>query len=370
MERNFWIDLIRVTAILLVIASHVCGRIAGGYGVPECASTLGWAGWLAESINSAVWIVPVPLFVMISGALLLGRSETVFAFYQKRFGKILLPFVAWSTIFVLCLWIAGRTFKDGTPITVMNSIGAFLSGGISGHFWFMYMLISLYLVTPFLSVFIRNAPKSMLNYFLILWFIGIVLFPVINRIARETFGISGISEDFRFEIVSLWVGFFVAGYVFKDIVISKRFALILLAVWGLLSIVAPVSNLLQQNVTSDSPVASSLMFMRMYIFPIILHQITLSLIAFFALRSLGDIPALAYSRFGRIITIMAPLTFGIYLSHHLILTPSMEILKLGASDSWILVLFAIPVLTIFFYFATAVGIYLLRLNKHLRSLSP
>jgi len=370
MERDFWIDLIRVTGAFLVIAIHVSGRTAGGYAVSGVdAADLGLAGLISACFLKASGIA-VPLFVMVSGALLLGRSETVLTFYRKRFGKILLPFVAWSAIFVLCLLIARRTFQDGTPITVISAIGAFLSGGISGHFWFMYMLISLYLVAPFLSVFIRNAPKSMLNYFLILWIIGIVLFPVINRIARETFGIAGISEDFRFELVSLWVGFLVAGYVFKDILIAKRWAFVLLVVWFFLSIAGPVNGYLLRNATPDSSLASLFIFMRDYILPIASHRVTLTLLAFLVLRSLSEIPSLSSSWIGRTVTFTAPLTFGIYLSHHLILTPTMEILELGSADSWVLVLIAIPVLTVFFYFATAVGIYLLRLNRHLRSLSP
>jgi len=372
MNRTFWIDLIRVVGAFLVVAIHVSGRTAGGYAVTDSGETVGSLGWLASlSICSLSSSVAVPLFVLVSGALLLGRSEETIPFYRKRFGKILLPFLGWSTIFVLCLWIAGRSFKDGTPITLFNSIGAFVSGDISGHFWFMYMLVSLYLVAPFLSVFVRNASKNMLTCFLILWFIAVVIFPVINRAARESLGITGIAEDFRFEFVSLWVGFFIAGYILKDVVISKHWAVIALVLWFCLAMTSPMNTYLLR-VYPDSSMTFLFIFSGQYIVPIVSHQVTLTLIVFLALRSLGDLPSLASSRFGRLVVIIAPLTFGIYLCHHLFVVPSMEILDrivgLGSTESWLLVLFAIPTLTILFYLVAAGMVYLIRQSRYLKAL--
>jgi len=369
MERTFWIDLIRVIGALLVIAIHVSGRVSGGYATGIDPATLGLAGLVSLCINNASSCIAVPLFVMVSGALLLGRNDTMSTFYRKRFGKILTPFLAWSGIFIFCLWIAGQNFKDGTAITLTSSIGAFLSGGISGHFWFMYMLISLYLVTPFLSVFVRNAPKSMLFSFLILWFIALVLFPLFQKTVKETLGIAEIAEDFRFELVTLWVGFFVAGYVLKDVLISRRWALAALIAGLCLSIAGPVNAYLIR-VYPDSPLLFLFIFLGKYILPIFTNQIVLTLTAFLVLRSLSELPLLHSPWFGRTVTATAPLTFGIYLSHHLLLTPTMGKLNMGECDSWLLVLCAIPALSLFFYFATAGGMYVLRRSGYLKFLSP
>ena len=362
--------MIRVVGAFCVIAIHVSGRVAGGYAVEGInAADLGWAGLVSRCFNSLCSSIAIPLFIMVSGALLLGRNDSMSAFYRKRFGKILLPFFVWSCIFILCLWLAGQSFKDGTPITFVSSIGAILSGGVSGHFWFMYMLISLYLVASFLSVFVRNAPKSMLAGFLILWFVAIVLFPVINSAAKEIFDIPRIDENFRFELVTRWVGFFVAGYVLKDVLISTRWALVALVAWFCLSLVWPVHGYLLRTYP-DSSMSFLFVFSGNYIIPLVSCQATLALIAFLALRSLGDLPSLAASWFGKMVIFTAPLTFGIYLSHHLLLTPTMKILNLGGCDSWVMVLCAIPTLTVLFYFATAAGIYLIRRSRYLKFLAP
>jgi surface polysaccharide O-acyltransferase-like enzyme len=370
MNREFWIDLIRVVGALLVVAIHVSGRVAGGYAVDGVdAATLGLAGLVSQCMLSASAGIAVPLFVMVSGALLLGRSDTMGAFYQKRFGKILLPFLAWSCIFIVCLWFADGKFKNGTPITWDSAIGAILAGEVSGHFWFMYMLISLYLVTPFLSVFVRNAPKNMLSFFLILWVSAIVIYPVVNDGVKETFDTTGISIFFQFELVSLWAGFFVAGYVFKDVVIAKRWALIALVVWFCATIASPVNNYLLR-VCSDPSMIFLFVLLKKSIFPLLSSHVTLTLLAFLALRSLGNLPSFASSRLGRLIVHLAPLTFGIYLCHHLVLTPVMRKLDLGACDSWIIVLCAIPALTLIFFIAAAIGIYVIRRIRYLQFLAP
>ena len=372
MNRVLWIDLIRVVGAFLVIAIHVCGRVVGGYAVHDSdADFSGTLGWLvARCIQYLSSSVAVPLFIMVSGALLLGRHEEAILFYRKRFSKILLPFFAWSCVFIFCLWIAGRSLNDGTPITLFNAVGALLSGNVSGHFWFMYLLISLYMIAPFLSVFVRHASKNMLTCFLVIWFCATVIFPFCNNIAKTTLGITDIYfHSFQFAFGFHWIGLFVAGYFLKDCLIPKWWAVIGIGILFYLGMAVPI-NMYLLKVYPDSSLTFPLVCMQKYLFPIISHQATLSLIAFLALRSLGDIPSLESSRLGRMVIHTAPLTFGIYLCHHIILIPTMgvldKILGLGSCESWIVVLCAVPTLTVFFYFTAAGLVYLIRQNQYLK----
>jgi len=258
--------------------------------------------------------------------------------------------------------------EDKTPITVASSVGTILfPNNVSGHFWFIPMLLSLYLVAPLLAVFVRNASKSMLTYFLILWILAIVLFPVVDTVAKETLGITRI--DFRFEFVSYWVGFFIAGYILKDRVISKRWAVIAVVLWFFLSIFPQINVYLRE--CSSNPAVNSLCdFLGSYVFSIISHQVVISLLAFLVLRSLGNISSLASSRFGSIVSFVAPLTFGIYLSHMLLVSPVMKKIALGSSESWLVVLFAIPICAILIYLASSGMMYLIRKIRYLRFLAP
>lgn len=92
------------------------------------------------------------------------------------------------------------------------------------------------------------------------------------------------------------------------------------------------------------------------------------------LRSLGDIPSLPSSWFGRGVIILAPLTFGIFLCHHLFLVPGMKILDkmlhLEACESWIVVLCAVPASAVLFYSVAAGLVYGLRWSRYLKFLAP
>jgi len=369
-ERLAWMDLLRVICLFLVVLIHVCACVSGGAAVRGVSSTeCGLAGLIVSCFYVVSRGVAVPLLIMISGALLLGRNESVTTFYRKRFGKILVPFLAWSCISILCLWLAGQTLRDGTPITLTSSLGAILSGNIVGGFWFLYMLISLYLAAPFLSILVRNAPKSTMMWFLILWWFAIAVFPVLDSIAQESLDIEGITVYFQFHLVAHWVGLFVAGYVLKDVLISKRWALIALAVWFCLSLMRPVSTHVCYNYP-DSSITLCLIFMDKYIFPIVLCHAVLPLMVFLAFRSLCDHPSVVSSRLGRIIISFAPLTFGIYLCHHLVFQPVMRKLALGSCDSLLLVLWAIPALSLLFFVVTAGVVYGMRRSRYLKFLVP
>ena len=344
---------------------HVSGRVAGGYS--ESGDT---CAWLVSAFYREFSSTAVPLFVMISGALLLQRRDEPLPFYRKRFGKVLTPFLAWSCIYIICYWLIGHTLADGTSITLSSSVGAILSGNVSTHLWFMYIIMALYLVAPFLAVFVHNASKNMLFIFLVLWLFSAVVFPVINDVAKGMLDIENIANvHFRFELVPACVGLFIAGYVLSKYPLSKRQMAITFTLWFFFSVAKPI-NVYLRTTSSDSTVVSLCNFLGSYVFSIVSHRVVLALPAFMFLRSLGDIPSLAYSRFSRIISAIVPLSFGIYLSHYLLVRPGMLALNLWTCESWLVVLFAVPILTILFYLATGGMVYLIRTIRHLRFLVP
>lgn len=103
-----WLDNSRIIAIWAVIFLHV----AGFFVVSEpIGSTYWWIGSAYDAITR--WCVPV--FVMISGALLLDSSkqEALGVFYRKRMVRILWPLVFWSVFYLA--WISLKNYKMGLP---------------------------------------------------------------------------------------------------------------------------------------------------------------------------------------------------------------------------------------------------------------
>ena len=82
--RNWNIDLAKALAMLLVVMQHAWSML--GLDDPSYGLVCG--------VYRAVSTVGVPLFVFVSGALLLPRTpEPPKVFYKKRLNRLLVPFL-------------------------------------------------------------------------------------------------------------------------------------------------------------------------------------------------------------------------------------------------------------------------------------
>ena len=85
-KRIFYLDVLRVLAIILVILSHVCKTFARNF-------PIGSFKWMFAASFADIAVMGVPIFLMISGALLLGRDYTLSNFMKRRFSRILITFI-------------------------------------------------------------------------------------------------------------------------------------------------------------------------------------------------------------------------------------------------------------------------------------
>ena len=159
-ERVFYADLIRACAILMVVACHVYA--------PVCAdmnqySTTAW--WMFNLLN-ALTRSCVPLFFMISGKFLLGstREESYGCFLLRRFPRLLVPFFIWSMIYAY-----DEARLHGVPFHFTVSAHQFLREPTEYHLWFMYAILELYLLAPFLRRFVQSAKIREAEWLLVLW---------------------------------------------------------------------------------------------------------------------------------------------------------------------------------------------------------
>ncbi|WP_084678205.1 acyltransferase [Actinopolymorpha alba] len=148
-----WISWARIVAIVGVVAIHVCSHLILEWG--EISAKLWHFGNLLESASR----FSVPVFVMVSGATLLAPrpGETLRDFYLRRASRIAIPLVVWTCFFlVLDAWSHGR------EVTAYTFVQGFLWGRPYYHLYFLYVVAGLYLITPFLRVFVANADRRLL----------------------------------------------------------------------------------------------------------------------------------------------------------------------------------------------------------------
>ncbi len=195
-NRISWFDNLRSLAIIGVIGIHVSSAYHG-------VSIISYDFWICNFFNSLSRF-GVPLFVMLSGALLLPRNEPFDVFLKKRLVRVLLPFIFWSFAYIANSLL--NDLKSGMHLNfeyISQQVFIHFRDGSVPHFWYIYMLIGLYLFIPIIGKWLRNATENELLYFLSIWFIVIIL--------DQPF-ISKIKPAIDFSYFSGYLGYLVLGH--------------------------------------------------------------------------------------------------------------------------------------------------------------
>ncbi len=157
-----FLDYARVVACLMVMFVHASENF---YGADPAVGMAGNVSMLANESNR-FWVAfydgglsrtAVPIFFMVSAFLLvpMRQGQTMTAFYKRRFMRILPPFFSFLLLYsVLPLLWGGMTWHQ----SLMDlNILPFNFPSMAGHLWFMYPLISLYIIIPLVSPWLQQA---------------------------------------------------------------------------------------------------------------------------------------------------------------------------------------------------------------------
>jgi surface polysaccharide O-acyltransferase-like enzyme len=208
------VDLIRTMAVLGVLLLHSANDLT-----IQTMSSMEIGRWIIVDIYQSVGRMGVPLFVMLTGALLLAPSkqgEELGVFFKKRFSRIGLPFIFWAAAYFI--WDA---YVEYQPVTQ----GFFVNGLLTGPyftFWYLYMLMGLYLLTPFLRLMVAQASEKLFKYFLVIWFVGSALVPIVAAF-------SSYHLDPNLFIIPGYVGYFVLGAYLVNVKVRRIYLAALMA---------------------------------------------------------------------------------------------------------------------------------------------
>ncbi|MBS1197280.1 MAG: hypothetical protein H6R18_1065 [Proteobacteria bacterium] len=309
-NHNTNLDLLRVVSAFAVIWLHVSAGIATTN--PDVSSFAWWTGNVADAFSR--WCVPV--FVMISGALLLANpaNSSPLPFYQKRAARLLVPIAFWSVIYLIY-----RAYSE-TGFTWGVAAKSVVTGAPYFHLWYLYMVIGLYLFAPFLRALVSALTPKALGL-LVLLCLTLAAIDMLLEGQRSTFLTWFIP----------YIGYFVAGYYLLnqgDGWRGRKLALIFL-ICGLF--IAAVTALLYPMIGSRS---WNLMYHYLNPFVAIMAICLFLLLA--KKVELRPIPM-------ALVNLLAPLSFGIYLIHPL----WMRVLdKLAITGFLFHPLFGIPAMTL------------------------
>lgn len=195
-------DAIRLVATIAVIGIHAIR----GEGPDDFTGQAAAAEWPALLIkNLCSWAVPV--FVLLSGALLLhgSKDESFSTFYRKRLSRIGLPLIAWSIIY---LW--WRSLKDPAMCSVAEFGRAILMGKPYVHLHFLFIIAGLYVFVPFLRVLLRQLSYASMLYLTALVLAITTMSQITDIVLRQG------PEPQAFTRFLPYLGYFLAGHAIRS----------------------------------------------------------------------------------------------------------------------------------------------------------
>lgn len=190
-RRVVWLDVVRFVAMFTVVCCHSADpfNFYQGDASVNVDEIKFWGAVYGAFLRPCV-----PLFVMLTGALLLPVREEASLFYKKRIGRVIWPFLIWSVIYNLFPWITGvlglhpDVILDFFPYSgeevTRQSLDISLShiaqiplnfSIVDVHMWYIYLLIGLYLYLPIFSAWVEKATDKAKLFFLLLWGITTLL---------------------------------------------------------------------------------------------------------------------------------------------------------------------------------------------------
>ena len=282
-ERIFYYDFLRAFAIIAVIICHVDHFFGPLVGTTQI---------VAQMTFHDIGRIGVPIFLMISGALILNRPyPDLTEFLKKRFTRIIYPFIFWIILILAQL----QYYRYNEAFLWNTFIG---EPSITWYFW---VLIGIYLFLPVLNSFVKEYGESGLKYLLSICFILMIL---------KTFNAYPLWTNFDLSYFAGYVGYPVLGYYLanKEFKISDSKVCLL----GLITLIASLSVFVYLNYFNSPYI--SMIYQNV---PIIFMGTGLFLFVKY-LDKLNKFNSIKDNFIGKAIISLSVCSYGMYFSHVLV----------------------------------------------------
>ncbi len=319
-ERNYWLasDIIRVFATFGVLIVHVVPyHLKNAH---EFNNVAWWSLNLIESLS--IWAVPG--FIMLSGALLLSPNrydEPLSDFYRKRINRIGIPFLFW-----VAAYLTWEKWRQGQPLSIDYVVQSIISSNVSWHLFFLFIIVGLYIMTPWVRLWVSRMSSRDELFFIITLFAIIVVGDIINRYLGQ----------WGWNAATRWIpylGYYMAGHYIVYHAPKK------LGIYVLLFTIGFLGNIIGKYIEMRLATGSIGFFYNTYYLSITMIPLAIGLF--------GIIVILAQSLsvnnlFLRICRLLAPSTLGVYLIHIMIMLELQQRFEISSpSNAGTAILFAI-----------------------------
>lgn len=201
--RKVYLERIRIIAIILVVLHHI--DINHYY----YHNTNNPVTFIVSLVVTVLCRMDVTLFFMVSGALLLGKNESIKDLYKKRVLRMSIVLLVFSTlqyfVKILRYQIENSSLKD--------FVIRFFSGNIQDTYWFLYAYIGILMIMPFLRKLAQGMNEMEFKY--LFWLR--VFFDVAFTI-NGSLSVSLIDNSWGscVQVISSYLWYFLMGFYFEN----------------------------------------------------------------------------------------------------------------------------------------------------------
>ena len=220
-QRIIYLDFLKVIAIFLMVANHCVDNVT------PAERALPWYN-LWGSVYNSFTRPAIPLFMMVTGILLLPTKMDMGSFYKKRLSRLLIPFLVWSVLYNLFPWFTGLLNCDPETIHVFfkwadtsQAFGdalrnilmiPFNFSAFAVQMWYVYLLIGIYLYIPVFSAWVEKSDKRSQRIFLAIWAVSLFVPYLRNYLTENLFGECSWNEFGLFYYFAGFSGYMLLGY--------------------------------------------------------------------------------------------------------------------------------------------------------------
>lgn len=202
-----YLDVLRVIAIFLVVYNHT-----GGNAFELFLKQKEFFWYQLSIVLNIVCKAAVPIFFMISGALLLRKKESITFVLKNRVFKFVTILIVFSALQYLFLFFT----KQNTSLSIKTFITLIYSSRVIIPYWYLYAYIGVLLLLPILQKLASVLEEKDFKYIIMLHFLIICVVPIINSFlglkmnANPFLGMLGVLTN---NCIYLLIGYYLDNYI-------------------------------------------------------------------------------------------------------------------------------------------------------------
>ncbi len=251
-KRVEYIDLLRVLAILSVIAIHINAITR------DAVISTNKIYYIFLTFMDSLTRAGVPLFFILTGFFIFDKKEYYRTFIIRKLPKLIIPFVLISFAYYIY-----NIIDNHTTFNFLTFLQDFSNNKICYHLWYMYHIIIIYLFIPYEKKMLDNIEKKDLLRLIVTVFTIGNFFVLLQRLSKRfdfpSFGALALPD------LIIYNNYVLLGSYLRKYDIKKKKTFIILGLFSLISMpildyfyVKDVRNDLMLTATSLPPLFYSI----------------------------------------------------------------------------------------------------------------